>query len=304
MSKFLLPIVSAAWCWRLRQSAMALLLSWSMLLAAPGLDRPESRVQAAMNAEVERGYTVLLQASSSPEEAEREPLFASAVKIFKDAYQEAGRDTQLYALLGAAQSYMAMRHPRRVFPFLWQATPLQRAEKILQQALVLTPDNPAALLLFGLVTWRQAASLTTAQAQEYQRGQAYLRQARAHGVPVYTPPDTPPPGPHLGLDDTLLLVRFLDVRRTGHADDLLLVFRTAARPDVCFGLLVSAQQAYALSSDAATGAMIPAAALTALAVVAAPQEPGLVVRFHQPQGEGEARFLWDGQQFVQALPRP
>jgi hypothetical protein len=106
------------------------------------------------------------------------------------------------------------------------------------------------------------------------------------------------------VDDTLVLVRFLDVRRTGHADDLVLVFRTATRPDVCFGIIVSAQRAYALRSDAATGAMLPAAAPTTLVVTETSQAPGIVARFPQSQGQGEVRFTWDGQQFIYTLPRP
>ncbi len=289
------------WRWRSRQTHMVFLRHlFILLLAVYSLDGATSAVRAAVSLEVERGYTVLMQAHSTTDGAQYEQLLTAAVKIFKNAYQGAGRDTQLHALLGAAQSYMAMQHPRRVFPFLWQATPLQRAEKILQQAFVLHAENAAAALLMGLVTWRQAASLATGQEALLQRSKTYLEQTRALGVPVYTAPATPSPVPGMDVRDTLVLVRFLEARRTGHLDDLLIVFRTSTRPEVCFAIIVSDKHAYALSSVAATGAFIPAAALETLSVVESAQAPWpwIVARFRQPHGSGESRFTWDGSRFV------
>lgn len=289
------------WRWRSRQTSLVFLWHlFRLLLVVYSLDGATSAVRAAVSLEVERGYTVLMQAHSTTDGAQYEQLLNAAVKVFKNAYQGAGRDTQLHSLLGAAQSYMAMQHPRRVFPFLWQATPLQRAEKILQQALVLHPENAAASLLMGIVTWRQAASLATGQEALLQRSKTYLEQTRARGVPVYTSTETPPPVPRLEVRDTLVLVRFLEARRTGRLDDLLIVFRTSTRPEVCFAMLVSDKHAYALSSDAAAGAFIPAAALETLSVVEPAQGrwPWIVARFHQPRGAGESRFTWDGSRFV------
>src|SRR4029450_8924627 len=93
-----------------------------------------------------QGYAVLLQARHTGDGQRREQLVAEAVAAFKDAYQLAGPTVQMQALVGAAQGYLLMQSPRPHFPFLWQATPLQRAEKSLQQALFLQPDNGAAVL--------------------------------------------------------------------------------------------------------------------------------------------------------------
>lgn len=294
------------WCallsrWRGRPTRRIFL--WRVLvvlLAVSSLDGARTAVRAAVSREGERGYTVLMQAHNATEGAQYEALLSSAVKVFKNAYQGAGPDTQLHSLLGAAQGYMAMQHPRRVFPFLWQATPLQRAEKILQQAFVLHPDNAAASLLMGLVIWRQAAGLATGQEALLQRSKTYLEQARALGVPVYSAGETPPPEPRLEVRDTLVLVRFLDARRTGRLDDLLIVFRTSLRPDICLAMIVSDKHAYALSSDAVTGAFIPATALATLSVVEPAQAgwPWIVVGFRQSQGAGESRFTWDGSRFI------
>src|SRR5215475_907786 len=105
----------------------------------------------------EHGYALLVQARLETESASRERLLTAAIAAFKAAYQSEPVElpTQLHALVGAAQAELLVQHPRRVFPFLWQATPLQRAEKNLQQALVLQPDNAAATFLLGLVYWRQ-----------------------------------------------------------------------------------------------------------------------------------------------------
>ena len=101
----------------------------------------------------ERGYALLAQARLETESATRERLLTAAIAAFKEAYQSEPTDPtiQVHALLGAAQAELLVQHPRRVFPFLWQATPLQRAEKNLQQALFLQPDNAAATFLLGLV---------------------------------------------------------------------------------------------------------------------------------------------------------
>ena len=106
--------------------------------------------------EIARGHALLAAARLAPAGEEKEDLLSEAVEAFKSGYRWFGRDTQVRALLGAAQGYLMVQTPRRVFPFLWQATPLQRAERSAQQALVMQPDSPAAAFLLGLIYWRQA----------------------------------------------------------------------------------------------------------------------------------------------------
>ena len=79
--------------------------------------------------EIARGHALLAAARLEPAGEAREHLLSEAVEAFKSGYRWFGRDTQVRALLGAAQGYLMMQTPRRVFPFLWQATPLQRAER-------------------------------------------------------------------------------------------------------------------------------------------------------------------------------
>src|SRR5713101_2871793 len=138
----------------------------------------------------ERGYALLVQARLETESASRERLLTGAIAAFKAAYQSepAEPTMQVHALLGAAQAELLVQHPRRVFPFLWQATPLQRAEKNLQQALVLQPDNAAAALLLGIVYGRHAAQAAGPQEDALARSTHYLTQAAVMGVPIRLAP--------------------------------------------------------------------------------------------------------------------
>src|SRR5215510_1639987 len=136
---------------------------------------------------VEHGYTLLAQARLEAESTTRERLLTAAIAAFKGAYQSEPTEPtiQVHALLGAAQAELLVQHPRRVFPFLWQATPLQRAEKNLQQALFLQPDSAAATFLLGLVYWRQAAQ-APGQQQDLDRSKEYLIPAAAWGIPLHS----------------------------------------------------------------------------------------------------------------------
>src|SRR5262249_59673149 len=100
------------------------------------------------------------QARVETDSVARERLLSTAIAAFKEAYQAEPPDlpSQVQALLGAAQAYLLVQSPHRVFPFLWQAAPLPRAGKTLHQALVLKPDNTPAALLLRTVSSRQAAS--------------------------------------------------------------------------------------------------------------------------------------------------
>src|SRR5215510_3358620 len=173
---------------------------------------------------VERGYTLLAQARLEAESTTHERLLTAAIAAFKAAYQSEPTEPpiQVHALLGAAQAELLVQHPRRVFPFLWQATPLQRAEKNLQQALFLQPDNAAATFLLGLVYWRQATQTPGQPQDALERSQHYLTQAASVGNPfrlfcscerLYSPVSL------LGGVDTMVSLRFGDARCLGRMDD-------------------------------------------------------------------------------------
>jgi hypothetical protein len=147
----------------------------------------------------------------------------------------------VHALVGAAQAYLLVQHPRRVFPFLWQATPLQHAEKNLQQALVLQADNAAATFLFGLVYWRQATQAAGQQQDTFERSQHYLTQAAGLGLPIRltsTPEPQDSPVTLFGVEDTVVALRYVDARGVGRMDDLIFVYRSAAH-EALFAVVVT-----------------------------------------------------------------
>jgi hypothetical protein len=213
----------------------------------------------------------------------------------------------VHALVGAAQAELLVQHPRRVFPFLWQATPLQHAEKNLQQALFLQPDNAAATFLLGLVYWRQAAQAPGQQQDALERSQHYLTQAMSLGIPIRltsTPARQDSPVTLFGVEDTVVALRYVDARGVGRMDDLIFVYRPAAR-ETLFAVVVTGQQAYPLATDSATGALVPQGLLEAITTVSQPgKAPILVLRLRQGTQSIDARFTWDGVRFVSlpALP--
>jgi hypothetical protein len=239
----------------------------------------------------------------------RERLLTAAIAAFKAAYQSepTGPAIQVYALVGAAQAELLVQHPRRVFPFLWQATPLQRAEKNLQQALVLQPDNAAATFLLGLVYWRQAAQAPGQQQGTLERSQHYLTQATSLGIPIRlasTPEQQDSPVTLFSLEDTIVALRYIDARGVGRMDDLLFVFRPAAH-EVLFAMVVTGRQAYPLAMESATGSLAPQGLLDAITTTPQPGKPPiLVLRLRQGTQSLDARFTWDRVRFVSlpALP--
>jgi len=216
----------------------------------------------------ERGYVLLMQARLETESAARERLLSGAIAAFKAAYQSEPTDppTQVHALLGAAQAELLVQHPRRVFPFLWQATPLQRSEKNLQQALFLQPDNAAAVLLLGIVYWQQATQAPGQQQDTLERSQYYLTQAASLGIPIHlasTPARRDSTVTLFGVEDTVVALRYVDARGLGRVDDLVFVYRPAAR-EALFGVVVTERQAYPLATDSATGALASQGLLEAI----------------------------------------
>ena len=258
---------------------------------------------------VERGYTLLAQARLEAESATREHLLTAAIAAFKAAYQSEPTDStlQVHALLGAAQAELLVQHPRRVFPFLWQATPLQRAEKNLHQVLFLQPDNAAATFLLGLVYWRQAAQASGQQQDTLERSKEYLTQAAVLGIPIglaSTSERQDSPVTLFSVEDTVVALRYVDVRGVGKMNDLIFVYQSAAH-EALFAVIVTGQQAYPLATDSATGALAPQGLLEAVTTIPQPNKsPILVLRLRQSTQSIDARFTWDGVHFVSlpALP--
>jgi hypothetical protein len=257
----------------------------------------------------ERGYVLLMQARLEAESATRERLLTAAIAAFKAAYQSEPIDPpmQVHALLGAAQAELLVQHPRRVFPFLWQATPLQHAEKNLQQALFLQPDNAAATFLLGLVYRRQAAQAPGQQRDALKRSQHYLTQAAGLGIPIRlasTPERQDSPVTLFDVEDTIVALRYVDARGVGRMDDLIFVYRPAAH-ETLFAVVVTGWQAYPLAAYSATGALAPQGLLEAITTTPQPGKPPiLVLRLRQGAQSIDARFTWDGVRFVSLLALP
>jgi hypothetical protein len=268
-----------------------------------------SRTLAALETaehHIEHGYALLLQAQAVSSGTQREHLLQEAIDAFKQGYQHVGQTAQVQALLGAAQGYLLMQTPRRRFPFLWQAAPLQRAEKSLQHALVLQPHNAAAALLLGLVYWRQATAVTPPLQDTLAQSQAYLERAAAAGIPVRSvtedTPRTQELPPPLHAHDRLIIVRAIDSRGTGQQEDVLLVYQPVAGGEGCFGVVVAAGIAYPLVTDPVTGAMVIASTIVALTIVSQPAAPPVITVRTPPHTHPiVTRFVWEHGRFVPVL---
>ena len=286
--------------WSMRLAVSLSILQISLALAV---------VSGPAQEHAERGYALLVQARLETESTSRERLLTGAIAAFKTAYQSepAEPTIQVHALLGAAQAEMLVQHPRRVFPFLWQATPLQRAEKNLQQAMVLQPDNAAAIFLLGLVYWQQATQAAGQQQDALERSQHYLTQAASLGIPIRltsTPERQDSPVTLFGVEDTIAALRYVDARGVGRMDDLIFVYRPATH-EALFAVVVTERQAYPLTTDNATGALTPRGLLEAITTTLQPgKSPILVLRLRQGTQSIDARFTWDGVRFVSLLALP
>ena len=246
--------------------------------------------------EIARGHALLAAARLAPAEEEREVLLSEAVEAFKSAYRWFGRHTQVRALLGAAQSYLMMQTPRRVFPFLWQATPLQRAERSAQQALVMQPDSPAAAFLLGLIYWRQAQAAKD-PAEAMMLSSAYLAQAAGSGMPVAAPGAADVARHAFQMGDTFLVLRYADVRGTGKSDDLLFIYEKRGNRYV--GAVVAAGKAYPLVTGAMTETLASGGVFERVDVETQPQgAPRIVVRTWQDSREIVLSFVWNGDGFM------
>ena len=245
--------------------------------------------------DIARGHALLTAARLEAAGEERETLLAEAVEAFKSSYRWFGRDTQVRALLGAAQSYLMMQTPRRVFPFLWQATPLQRAERTAQQALVMQPDNPAAAFLLALIYWRQAM-IHKDPAAAMALGNQYAVKAADLGMPVAVPGVLADGSPHaFVMGDACLLLRYADARGTGQPADLLFVYRKEGSRYV--SVVVAMGKAYPLPAEAMNGTTVSAF----IGANVEPQmhgAPRIVIRAWRNGRQIAESFVWNGDGFV------
>ena len=246
--------------------------------------------------EIARGHARLAAARLEPPGEKREDLLAEAVEAFKSGYRWLGRHTRVRALLGAAQGYLMMQTRRRVFPFLWQATPLQRAERSAQQALVVQPDNPAAAFLLGLIYWRQAQTAEE-PSETMALSSAYAAKAADLGMPVVAPQVAGGARHDFQMGDTPLVLRYADARGTGNAHDLLFIYGKGENRYV--GFVVTLGKAYPLSVDAATGSAVYDGAFERVTIEAQPQaRPRVVVHARSDGRQTAASFVWNGDGFV------
>src|SRR5207244_8674666 len=165
----------------------------------------------------------------------------------------------------------------------------------------LQPDNAAAAFLIGLVYWRQAAQAPGQQRDALEHSQHYLTQAAVLGIPLRlasTPERQDSPVTLFGVEDTVVALRYVDARGVGRMDDLIFVYRPAAR-EALYAVVVTEQQAYPLATDSAPGALAPHGVLEAMTTPPQPGKPPiLVLRLRQGTQSIDARFTWDGARFV------
>ena len=245
--------------------------------------------------EIQRGHALLVAARSEAPGEEREALLSEAVEAFKSGYGWFGRGTKVRSLLGAAQGYLMMQTPRRVFPFLWQATPLQRAERSAQQALVMQPDNAAAALLLALVHGRYARE-AEAPSEAAALSRQYALRAAELGLPVATPGASGGSPQSFLLHDVFLVLMYTDTRGTGETDDLLFIYENG--DGRCMGVVVADGKAYRMTADASSGLLFPDGTFEGVTVEAeSPGTPRVVILGRQEGMQAQVSFVWNGNGF-------
>ena len=245
--------------------------------------------------EIARGHALLVAARSEAPGEEREALLSQAVEAFKSGYGWFGRGTKVRSLLGAAQSYLMMQTPRRVFPFLWQATPLQRAERIAQQALVMQPDNPAAAFLLALVHGRYALEAED-PSEAAALSRQYASQAAGLGMPVAVPGASGNSPHSFVLHDAFLLLMYVDARGTGEPGDLLFIYENGDQQ--CVGVVVADGKAYPLTVDASSGLLFSDGTFEGVIIEAGPPDtPRVVILVRQHDVQIQLPYVWNGNGF-------
>jgi hypothetical protein len=127
------------------------------------------------------------------------------------------------------------------------------------------------------------------------------------GIPIRlasTPERQDSPVTLFGVEDTVVALRYVDARGVGRMDDLVFVYRSAAR-ETLFGVVVTERQVYPLTADSTTGALAPQGLLETITTTPQPgKSPILILRLRQSTQSIGTRFTWDGARFVvlPALP--
>lgn len=245
--------------------------------------------------EIARGHALLTAAGLERSEEAREERLSEAVEAFKSGYRWFGRSTQVRSLLGAAQGYLMMQTPRRVFPFLWQATPLQRAERSAQQALVMQPDNAAAAFLLALVHGRYAQAAED-PSEAAALSSEYASKAAGLGMPVAAAGGAVNSPQPFHLHDTFLVLMYGDITGAGSPDDLLFIYEK--RDGRRVGVVVTAGKAYPLTAETSAGVLLSGEKFEGAVVEAQPSGTPRVVVFTRQQGvPTEVSFAWNGNGF-------
>ena len=245
--------------------------------------------------DIDRGHALLVAARLETAGEERETLLSEAVEAFKSSYRWFGHSTRVRSLLGAAQGYLMMQAPRRVFPFLWQATPLQRAERSAQQALVMQPDNPAAAFLLALVHGRSARAAKE-PSEAARLSKEYALQATGLGMPVAAPGVQGKSPQPFRLHDDLLVLLYTDIRGTGEPDDLLFIYEKSDHR--CIGVVVADGKAYPMTGDASSGLLFSVGTFDGVIIETQPPHAPLVVILARHEGvQNRVSFMWNGNGF-------
>ena len=256
---------------------------------------------------IERGHTVLTQARREAPGQRREKYLSEAIAAFANAYEIGGQQSKSQALMGAAQGYLLRQKAPARFPFLWSASPLQRARKSLQQVLALQPDNSTANLLMGLVLWRQAEHMPEQRTAYRQRSLLYLQRAAELGLPVQatTHPGAAAAPSHFTVGDRIVALRQVEARGTGEPQDTLFVYCLAQNVGACYGVIVGAGTTYALRAVPALDVIVPADVLEVRIIKPKVPGPQRIVVLWQGEGQpAETSFVWESTRFVPVQTPP
>jgi hypothetical protein len=282
---------------------------WSIVICLMPVRLMAGRIRPAALEQIDHGYALLLQARRPAWQTRRMPLLSEAVDVFKSAYQTFGQTTKVQALIGAAQCYLLMPDTGARWWWPWYATPLQRAERSLIQAFVLRPENPAAALLLSVVYDRMARQERRQRSVWLDKSHTYLARAAQGGMPVRQSDRAasalPTAMPPFGVRNTVLFLRYLDIRGRGPFNDLVFVYRPEKHRERMYGAVVSSGETFPLVANAETGALASGETLANVEVVSGPGgKPALRFRVEQGRASQDVRFVWSDAAFVSQSTRP
>ncbi len=285
---------------RLFQGWVGLSLLW--LVVCPGVS---FGLESARD-HLARGYDQLLEARRQNPGAERDEILARAVKSFTKAYETSGPPTQVHVLIGAAQGYLLMQKSPRQFPFLWSASPVQRALRSVQHVLTLEPDNPVAHLLMGLVLRRQQSEATGSTVlEDRQQERSAWRRAAELGLRVQVAGERLESGADIepfSATGVVLVLQSVDLGGEGRFQDVLWVYRPHAEAAYCYGMVRHQGEIYPLIGDPVTGRLAPTGSLDHFRVnTRATDGVELIAGWQQGGQAVEIQFRWTGSRFMPVI---